>query len=324
MAGRHRAGKGRRTVPRLQSVAVIGAGAVGSFYGSLLQRSGCRVEFLTRSGAAPLARRKLMVKSVWGDFSLRVRALAAPQQLQPADLVFVALKVLPSIPLRRLIAPALHPESVIILVQNGINHDQQVARMFPGHTVLGGLAFTCINRISPRRIVHAAYGQIQVGYGDARDQAVAEAVVELFQRAGIQCSLGGALRPLRWKKLLWNVPFNCLSVVCGGVTTDQLVASPHSLSLARTLMQEVRSLARAEGHRLPLKDIEQMIENTRKMVPYKTSMLIDYERGQPMEVDAILGQPCKVAKHLGVAVPALESLRALLSFYDERNNQTSG
>jgi len=299
-----------------KKVAVVGAGAVGLYYGVLLQRSGLDVVFQTRSGAAALQTEALSVRSPLGDFQQRVRAVASTAELEPPDLVIVSVKALPEIDYKLLLGALIRPATVILLLQNGLNNDERLAALFPEATLLAGLAFTCINRISPVEVLHADYGLINIGSLSERDDEAAEETADLFERAGIPCHFGGRGRPLRWKKLLWNVPFNCLSVVCGGVTTDQMVADPGTHRLAETLMEEVRGIAAADGCPLDVQDQERMMENTRTMRPYKTSMLIDYELGRPMEVEAILGEPLKTAERLRVDAPAMRAVYDILSFYN--------
>lgn len=300
----------------MAEVAVIGAGAVGLFYGALLQRAGHTVTFQSASGARPLARRPLEVTSLWGDFRLKVRVVADPAGLTPAGLVLVCVKALPAVDYKRLLSPVVRSGSIILLLQNGIGNDERLAALFPGATVLAGLAFTCINRISPERVVHSGYGLINVGARLRTEYRQGRETAALLAAAGIKCAFGGDTRILRWKKLLWNVPFNCLSVVLGGVTTDRMMASPPVLELVRQLMGEVRAVARADGARLTFKDISTMLDNTRAMQPYKTSMMIDHELGRPMEVDAILGEVVRIARRKHVPVPAMETLWRMLRFYD--------
>jgi 2-dehydropantoate 2-reductase len=121
---------------------------------------------------------------------------------------------------------------------------------------------------------------------------------------------------LRWEKLLWNVPFNGLSVALGGVLTDRLVGEPDSLALVVALMDEVRAIAKADGAPLSKAQAAQMVENTRLMTPYRTSMLIDSEAGREMEVQAIFGEPLVVARRHKVAVPILTALYRMLSFFN--------
>jgi 2-dehydropantoate 2-reductase len=121
----------------------------------------------------------------------------------------------------------------------------------------------------------------------------------------------------RWRKLVWNAPFNPISVLGGGLDTKQMVESPESLKLACRVMEEVCRISEAAGHPLPDNVVQQNIDGTRKMTPYKTSMLVDFESGRPLEIEAILGNGLKVAKRHDVSAPHMESLYALLKLVEK-------
>jgi 2-dehydropantoate 2-reductase len=137
-------------------------------------------------------------------------------------------------------------------------------------------------------------------------------VAELFTRAGVRCQVNDRLAWLRWKKLVWNVPFNGLSIAAGGVTTDQILAEPALEAEVRALMQEIIGAAGRLGFDIPVSFIDQQIEHTRPMGPYKPSSLIDYLAGRAVEVESIWGEPLRRAQAAGAAVPKLALLYALL------------
>ncbi len=112
----------------------------------------------------------------------------------------------------------------------------------------------------------------------------------------------------QWEKLIWNVPFNGLSVAEGGVTTDVLLASSETENEIRALMVEVVTAARALGLDLSDELIDFNIERTRPMGPYRTSSMIDFVEGREVEVGPIWREPLRRAKAAGVAMPHLEKL----------------
>ena len=302
----------------IKQIAVIGAGAVGGFYGSLMQRAGHSVEFFTPGGARVLAKSKMHVKSPWGDYSIKIKAFDSVQDMQPADLVILSVKALPEMEYTRLLAPVVGRDTIILLLQNGINVDEPLQKLYRRNPVIGGLAFTCINRLQPNQIAHIDYGKIILGYQAEAHKAAANAIKDVMRASGIDVEVEANLRRLRWKKLLWNIPFNCLSVVAGGVSTDRLVDDAEMIVMVEQIMDEVRAIAKAEGIILQKKLCKEMIENTRAMSPYKTSMLIDYEKGREMEVEAILGEPLRIAAKKKVKTPLLNTVYSLLSFYNRQ------
>jgi 2-dehydropantoate 2-reductase len=121
----------------------------------------------------------------------------------------------------------------------------------------------------------------------------------------------------RWRKLLWNIGFNPLSVILDA-TTDQLMADPGTVALIRTLMTEVAGAAAAEGRTFPESLIEDLVATTARMAPYATSMKLDADAGRPMEVEAMLAEPLRRAERAGVAMPSVSVLHHQLAFLDAR------
>ncbi|MCB1145364.1 MAG: 2-dehydropantoate 2-reductase [Leptospiraceae bacterium] len=296
----------------LKSVAVIGAGAVGTFYGAKLHQLGCMVQFQSRSSANEKPVR-VKIQSIWGDFSCSLNYFAETSQMKQADVILVAAKFVPSFDwdcLRKV----LHPKSIIVILQNGINIEEKLRKMYPSNAIVGALAFTCIHRKNSNKIHHIDYGLIKLSGLAKQDQYAAQLVFELFSAAKIQVVQEKNLRKLRWEKLLWNIPFNSLSVVLGNVSTTDMIGSPYSLKLVKELMSETVQIAKSEGISMTRKNITDMIERTRKMQPYKTSMLLDFEAGREMEVEAIIGEPLRIAKRKKVKLNVLPVIYDMLKF----------
>jgi 2-dehydropantoate 2-reductase len=206
-----------------------------------------------------------------------------------------------------------------MVLQNGINTEEKLKKIFPDNMVLGALAFTCINRIAPTKIQHLDYGLVKIGSLNPEFKKQARQVAEIFAAAGIKAAFDANLRRLRWEKLLWNVPFNSLSVVCLRASTAELMKDEALLPYIYNLMYEVRLIANAEGNKINKKAIFEMVERTRKMTPYKTSMLLDFEGGREMEVEAILGEPLRLAQKYKIKAPNIESIYRILSYYNHTN-----
>jgi len=238
----------------------------------------------------------------------------------PADLILVTTKVLPEIDVVELIRPAVRPGVAICLLQNGVDIELPVVRAFPDNLLISGLAFTCINRDGPGRIRHLDYGRLTLGvYPEGTDPIVAQ-LAELFDAVQVPVKISETVVRDRWVKLIWNAPFNPMSVLGGGVTTRDIMESTEGAGLARAVMEEVRSVAASRGFEISKDVIAKNLDATRRMTPYKTSMCLDYEAGRRLEVDAILGNAVRAARSArpAVAVPRLEALYALLSLVDRR------
>jgi 2-dehydropantoate 2-reductase len=302
------------------TVLVVGSGAVGSFYAAKLAQADARVAMVCRSDYQVVATTGVQITSVWGDLHFTPEAVvrSVADFRGTPDYILVALKVLPEIDTVALIRAAVHPDTTIVLLQNGVEIENSVAEAFPSNELVSGLAFICVSRVSPGQIHHQDYGRLVIGRFPSGTSAKVQLLADLYDRAGVTCQVSPEVVTARWQKLVWNAPFNPISVLGGGVDTAAILGCPSATHLVRQVMEEVRRLAEAAGHQLPPGVVEQNLADTYRMKPYKTSMLLDFEAGRPMEVEAILGNAIRVARREGIAVPYLESLYGLLQLVDER------
>jgi 2-dehydropantoate 2-reductase len=177
---------------------------------------------------------------------------------------------------------------------------------------MGGLCFVCLNRTAPGVIEHLDHGRISIGEFTGGPQPRTEAIAEAFRRAGIEACVVANLVTERWRKLLWNVPFNGLAIAAGGATVADVLADPGLRASARELMGEVLDAARRLGHETPVDYADFQIERSQSMGPYRPSSLVDWELGRPVEVEAIWGEPLRQGIAAGAAMPRLELLYRLL------------
>jgi 2-dehydropantoate 2-reductase len=230
----------------------------------------------------------------------------------------VGLKVLPEIDTAAIIKEVVGAETAIVLLQNGVEIEEPVARAFPDNEIISGLAFICATRTSPGHIDHTDFGRVVIGRYPASKSVKVEELARLFSEAGLKCEVTEDAVTARWRKLVWNAPFNPISVLAGGADTKTMVENHESVELARKVMEEVCKIAEAVGHPLPPGVVQENIEGTRRMSPYKSSMLVDFEAGRPMEVEAILGNGIRAAKRHNLAVPHMQSLYGLLKLVDKK------
>ena len=306
--------------------AIIGTGAIGGYYGAKLAASGADVWFVARSDAEQLRNGGLHVSSPGGDIDLSVVNVATdPVDVPPVDVVMLATKATGNAAISGLLQGLVGPDTVVVVMQNGFGVDGQIAALVPGATVLGGLCFICSTRISPGRIQHLDYGSVMLAEhrDDERAAGITAAVEDLavdFEAAGVEVSRRPDLLAARWQKLVWNMPFNGMSVVLDA-GTDELMTNSQTRKLAMVHMEEVVSIAAAHGHPVGEGFIQKMMANTDSMKPYATSMKLDFDAGRPMELAAIYDAPLAVAGSLGVSVPGLATLAAQLHFLDARGHR---
>ncbi|TVR12708.1 MAG: putative 2-dehydropantoate 2-reductase [Phormidium sp. GEM2.Bin31] len=304
--------------------AIVGTGAIGGYYGAKLQRSGVEVHFLTRSDYEVIRQQGLTVESPEGNFQLgEVQAYRDVADMPACDVVIVALKTTQNQVLGELLPPLLKPDGVVLVLQNGLGVEDEVAQWVGGDRVLGGLCFICSNKVGPGQIRHLDYGAIALGEyrPDYTPQGVTQrmrAIAHDFERAGVPMQFHEDLLLARWKKLVWNIPFNGLSVVLDA-KTDRLITDANSREAVESLMAEVVAGAKACGREIPSAFVEEMLKTTEQMPPYLTSMKLDFEAKRPLEIEAILGTPLRRGTAAGASLPQMALLYQQLTVLDRYN-----
>lgn len=293
---------------------VIGTGAIGGFYGSRLAKAGNAVHFLFHGDYEYVCEHGLQVDSCDGSFHLdQVNAYHSTADMPKCDVVLVGLKTINNHLLPSLLPPLLHEHSVVILIQNGIGVEADVQQMFPGLQLVAGLAFICSAKSEPGRVDHQCYGSINLGNYSCKDDTIFSQILKDFTDAGIQVA-SVPYEEARWKKAVWNMPFNGMTVALE-TQTDLLLKNPSTRQLIRDMMMEVVGAARHLGVTgLDGSFADKMIEMTDNMTPYSPSMKLDYDFHRPMEIHYIYSRPIELAREAGYHMPKLEMLEAELRF----------
>lgn len=298
--------------------AVVGTGAIGGYYGTKLARTGHDVHFLLHSDYDYVRQHGLKVSSCDGDFILpTVQVYSDTHAMPKADVVLVGLKSTNQHLLRSLLPPLLKADTVVVLIQNGIGLEADVQSWFPGLWLAAGLAFICSAKTEPGHIRHQCYGSINLGNYSCPDKKRIDAILSDFIESGIDAH-EVEYAEARWKKAVWNMPFNGMTVALH-TQTDQLLSCPATRQLIYEQMMEVINAANALGITgLDESFAQKMMETTDAMVPYSPSMRLDYDFGRPMEIEYIYTRPIAEARRVGAAMPRLEMLERELRFL-ERN-----
>jgi 2-dehydropantoate 2-reductase len=323
-------------------IAVVGCGAVGSYYGARLARAGLEVHFLLRSDYGAVRAHGVRIESVDGDFVAHPRAARQPSEIGTCDLVLIGLKTTANDQFGALLPALTGPGTRLLTLQNGLGNEDRLASLFGPQRVFGGLCFVCLNRTAPGVIRHTAHGLVVLGEHHRRPSPRVRAIHELFQQAAVPCRIAEDLERAHWEKLIWNIPFNGLGVagvvgfdaVLAGRTsapllrrqtlpTDELLADPRWAQLVRELMDEVIAAARGCGYPLEEALAGENLARTRCMGAYKASTLLDFEQGLPLEIESLFAEPLRQARAAGVTTPRLEALCAVLRGVDQRRETVS-
>lgn len=318
-------------------IAIIGCGAVGSYYGARLGHSGQEVHFLLRSDYEAVRRKGVLIRSPEGDFRYQPKCAAKPEDIGVCDLVLIALKTTANDELPHLLPPLVEESTAVLTLQNGLGNEAVIAKLVGEEKVLGGLCFVCLNRIEPGVIQHIAHGAIVMGEYNRWPEPRTHDISTMIRHSGVPCKVTDSLERAHWEKLVWNVPFNGLGVagsagydaVISGVLpantkigprleSDKLLAETKWETLVRELMMEVINAANALGLKLPVTTAERQISRTRDMGAYKASTLLDFEKGLPLELESLFFEPLRQARQAGVATPRLAAMCDVLKALDAK------
>jgi len=293
---------------------IIGVGAIGGYYGAKLAYSGQDVHFLLHSDYEFVKEHGFQVDSCDGSFRLsHVNVYHNTVDMPQCDVVIVGLKTTNNHLLRELLPPLLHAHTVVVLIQNGIGVEADVQQMFPGVQLVAGLAFICSAKTEPGRVNHQCYGSINLGNYSCSDDQLYAAILSDFSNAGIQVGSVPYLEA-RWKKAVWNMPFNGMTVALE-TQTDLLLKNTSTRALIKAQMMEVIGAARSVGvSTVDEAFADKMIATTDVMTPYSPSMKLDYDFHRPMEIHYLYTRPIEIAAEAGFSMPRLQMLEAELKF----------
>ncbi len=318
-------------------IAIVGCGALGSYYGAKLCRDGQEVHFLLRSDYDMVRRRGVSIRSPEGNFHVNPKCAREPEQIGACDVVLIGLKATANGRFSKLLPPLVGPQTAVVTLQNGLGNEEDLAALFPKTQILGGLCFVCLNRIEPGVIQHLAHGRIVLGEFSGWPEPRTHDIASAIRHSGVPCEVTDHLRRAHWEKLVWNIPFNGLGVASAAgygamisgevaphtpigpcLTTDKLLDQGKWEMLVRELMHEVIAAANAQNLKVDPALADFQIERTRTMGAYRASTLIDFERGQPLELEALFRKPLHHAQNAGSPTPRLAALCSVLSQLDAR------
>ena len=295
---------------------IIGTGAIGGYYGARLAQSGQEVHFLLRSDYDYAKEHGLQVDSCNGSFHLDNPHIYNNSSDMPVcQVVLVCLKSINNQKLKELLPPLLDKDTLVVLIQNGIGVEEDVQKMFPGTALAAGLAFICSAKTEPGRVNHQCYGQINIGNYSCKNEALVQQVIDEFNAADVKAGQV-EYQEARWKKAVWNMPFNGMTVALN-TQTDLLLKNPATRQLIREQMTEVIGAAQHLGVKnIDASFADLMIQMTDEMTPYSPSMKLDYDFHRRMEIYYLYTRPIEIAQKAGFNMPKLAMLEAELKFLE--------
>ena len=298
-------------------IAVVGSGAIGLYYGGKLAQAGLDVHFLVRGDLTEIRQNGLTVRGQDENFRVaKINCYNSTEEMGPCDLVMIAVKTTSNEEIIDLIPPLLREGTMLLTLQNGLGNEEFLAEHFGAERVLGGLCFICLSRVSRAVVERFDYGHVVIGEYGRPPQARTHSLAAKVKECGIKCGIAEDLELERWRKLVWNIPFNGLSILGGGIDTAAILADKDLHRSTTALMQEVIAAANLCGHSLPIAAAAEQMKRTETMGAYKPSTLLDFESGRPLEIEAIWGEPLRRAAAAGAQTPRLQVLYSLLKSID--------
>ncbi|HXG50453.1 MAG TPA: 2-dehydropantoate 2-reductase [candidate division Zixibacteria bacterium] len=300
-------------------VAVVGAGAVGGYFGARLAAAGESVVFVARGAHLEAMRRDgLEVRSPGGDLRIRDSlCVADPAAAGPVDLVLFCVKSYDTDGCAETLGPLLGQQTAILSLQNGVDNADKIARRWGERRVLAGVVYLAARLAGPGRIEHTAEGRIVLGTLDGSTGTVAGEAARVFAAAQIPCKISPEIRRVQWAKLLWNAPF-CAIAALTRATVREIVESESLSQLALDCMTEVREAAAIRGIVLAPETARASLEFSRSLGEFKPSMLQDLEAGKPLEYEAFNGVVVKLLSEAGKKAPINQLFYGMLGHLDAR------
>ena len=294
-------------------LAIVGSGAVGLYYGSRLQKAGEDLHYLLRSDYDAVQRNGIRIRARDGHFQLNdVNAYRNSEDIGEVDLVIVAVKAVSNEILPELLRPIVAPETAILSLQNGLGDVEFLRACFPDNPLFCGTCYICLNRVEPGVVENFLLGSMVLSQEGEANSNLLKTIGEMLNRARLNCRISPDIDRMRWEKLLWDVPFNGLSIVAGRITTDLILADEGLNRLARGLIEELLGASSAMGLSIDPRLVDRQFEITKSMGEYSPSSLLDFLAGRRVEVEAIWGEPLRQGLKAGQDMPKLETLYRLL------------
>jgi 2-dehydropantoate 2-reductase len=293
-------------------IAVVGAGAVGGYFGGLLARAGASVVLIGRESFVEAVKtRGIFLETLNFKEFVRVEASTELSAARGANIVFFCVKTTDNVVTARGLAPFLAPESIVLSLQNGVDNVEQI---HAAAKIAASQAVVYVAASVPKlgHIKHVGRGDLVIGPETEKTKMLAA----LLARAGIPCRISNNIEGELWTKLIWNCALNAISAL-GRAKYRRMADSADARRLMQTVIQEVLAVARAAHVALPgLENVESAMAGamqiTTQMAEAMSSTAQDLNRGKLTEIDSLNGFIARRGSELGVPTPVNHALYTLV------------
>ena len=299
--------------PAPLQVAVVGAGAVGCFYGGMLARAGHRVTLIGRPAhVQAIEAHGLRMQTLHFDEQVPLAASTAPSAVAGADLVLIAVKSPDTEAAGAQLRVHLKPGALLLCLQNGVDNAERLRAVLPGVSVAAAVVYVATEMAGPGHLRHHGRGELLIAPAE-RSAAIAQALTA----AGVPTEISDNVRGALWSKLILNCAYNALSAL-GCLPYGELVQRPGVQAVMRDVVAECRAVASADGVTLPA-DVDAAVRHIAETMPTQfSSTAQDLMRGKPSEIDFLNGHVVRRGEALGVPTPANRALWTLVKLAESR------
>jgi 2-dehydropantoate 2-reductase len=302
-------------------ILIVGAGAVGGYFGGLLAKGGEDATFIARGEhLKAIQERGLSVKSINGDFNIKIKAVERLSSVEKYELIIFAVKSYDLPDACNIVNNSVKDDTIIMSLLNGVDSEEIIGNIFGAEKVIGSVAFIGSQILEAGVISHTASGMITIGELNGTKSKRCELIFKIFEKAKIPIKLSDNIQKDIWSKMVWNTGFNAITALTGSLVSDVL-SIPESKKIVEMAMGETVEVADKKGIRLSDDLIENTISRTSKAGEIKTSMLQDRENGKIMEIDSLNGAIVRLGREMNISVPVNETLYGAVKVI---NNRLSG
>jgi len=298
-------------------IAVVGAGAVGGYFGGMLARAGAPVMFIGRTAFVnAVSQQGLFLDTMQFQERVRVEASTDLAAAHDAQMVLFCVKTTDTAETARELARVLVPDAIIVSMQNGVDNAEQIQSV-SGLQALPAAVYVAASVPAPGTVKHVGRGDLVLG----PQNEITERVAGVFNRAGVPCRISENLAGELWTKLLWNCALNALSAL-GRVTYGEILSSPDAKQLLEAVVYEVLAVAKASGVKpAGLEDPKAALPGAYKiaeqMSATRSSTAQDMMRGKKTEIDSLNGFVVRRARELNIPTPVNHALFTLVKLAEK-------
>jgi len=306
-------------------IAVVGAGAVGCFFGGRLAQAGYSVTLIGRpSHVDAINRDGLWVDSQDFCGAIPVRASVSVSDAARADLILLAVKSTDTVAAAKTLSPVLRPDALILSLQNGVDNCARL-RPYIAQAVFPAVVYVAVGMQGPGRVKHFGRGELVIGDPESSPPSRAEdslrAIAGVFESAGMPCAVSPEIKHALWKKFLVNCTYNGISAL-GQIPYGEMVRLPQIQSLIEALTEEFIQVAQAEGVDLSREEAALANQSIAQTMPgQRSSTAQDLARGKPTEIDYLNGVIVEIAHRHGISVPTHRAIHGLVKMLEHHPMQ---